>query len=32
MSSERREGPRLDILGELNGEVMVFQAMNVRDL
>jgi hypothetical protein len=32
MSSERRDGPRLDILGELNGEVMVFQAMNVRDL
>ena len=30
--SERRFGPRLDILGELNGEVMVFQAMAVKDL
>ena len=30
--SERRDGPRLDILGELNGEVMVFQAMGVKDL
>ena len=31
-SEERRAGPRLDILGELNGEVMVFQAMAVKDL
>jgi hypothetical protein len=31
-NSERRDGARLNILGELNGEVMVFQAMGVKDL
>ena len=29
---ERRHSPRLEILGELGGEVMVFHAMSVKDL
>ena len=30
--SKRRRAARLEILGELNGEVMVFQAMGVKNL
>lgn len=32
MSSERRSDDRIDILGELGGEVMVFQAMTLKQL
>lgn len=32
MSRERREGPRVSILGELRGEVMVFQPMTVAQI
>jgi len=32
MSDERRDGPRVSILGELRGEVMVFQPMTVTQI
>ena len=32
MSSERRSNHRIEILGELGGEVMVFQAMTIKQL
>lgn len=32
MSGERRDGPRVPILGELRGEVMVFEPMTVSQI
>lgn len=32
MSSNIRDGERIQILGELNGEVMVFQPMAIREI
>jgi hypothetical protein len=32
MSPEQREGERLPILGELRGEIMVFQPMSIADI
>ncbi len=29
---EKRDGERLDLLGDLHGEVMVFQAMTIREI
>lgn len=32
MTDERREGPRLPILGELHGEIMVFQPTTIAEI
>jgi len=32
MSDERRESPRVQILGELRGEIMVFQPMAITEI
>ena len=32
MSNEKRDTERIEILGDLNGEVMVFQPMTIKDI
>lgn len=32
MAREKREGERIEILGELNGEIMIFQPLSIKQI